>query len=106
MTASIRLGYVPARRAPVVKAAAVERGPNTLDFGRYEGWTIEQLAAQDSDYLKWLSRHSSGIRYRQQIEAALQTRTTQRTVSERTRGRRDGSGRRYGPTGQVAFPMV
>lgn len=36
----------------------------TLDFGRYAGWTLGELARQDPDYLRWLSRHSSGIRYR------------------------------------------
>ena len=69
------------------KAPTRKPAPNTLDFGRYEGWTIEQLAREDPDYLKWLSRHSSGIRYRQQIEAALQNRVTQPTTQERVRGR-------------------
>ena len=44
---------------------------DTLDFGRYAGWTIEQLVHQDPAYLEWLARHSSGIRYRRQIEAAF-----------------------------------
>jgi DnaJ-class molecular chaperone len=35
-----------------------------LDFGRYAGWTLGELARQDPDYLRWLARHSSGIRYR------------------------------------------
>jgi hypothetical protein len=43
----------------------------TVDFGRYAGWTIKQLARHDPDYLKWLARHSSGIRYRRLIEAEL-----------------------------------
>lgn len=42
-----------------------------LDFGRYEGWTIADLARHDPDYLKWLGRHSSGIRYRREIEERL-----------------------------------
>jgi len=36
----------------------------TLDFGRYAGWSLGELARQDPDYLRWLARHSSGIRYR------------------------------------------
>lgn len=36
----------------------------TISFGRYTGWTLGALARQDPDYLRWLSRHSSGIRYR------------------------------------------
>ena len=59
-----------------------------LDFGRYSGWTIAQLAREDPDYLRWLSRHSSGIRYRRQIEAALgNSSAASATVSERMRGR-------------------
>jgi hypothetical protein len=38
-----------------------------LDFGRYAGWTLAELAAHDADYLRWLSRHSAGIRYRRAI---------------------------------------
>jgi DnaJ-class molecular chaperone len=38
-----------------------------LDFGRYTGWTLGELAHHDADYLRWLSRHSSGIRYRSAI---------------------------------------
>jgi DnaJ-class molecular chaperone len=38
-----------------------------LDFGRYAGWTLGEIARQDADYLRWLSRHSAGIRYRSAI---------------------------------------
>jgi hypothetical protein len=48
-------------------------GPSgsVLDFGRYAGWSIGQLARFDPDYLRWLCRHSSGIRFRAEIEARL-----------------------------------
>lgn len=36
----------------------------TIDFGRYAGWTLGDLIRSDPDYLRWLSRHSSGIRFR------------------------------------------
>ena len=39
----------------------------TLDFGRYAGWSLGELARSDPDYLRWLARHSSGIRYRAAI---------------------------------------
>jgi curved DNA-binding protein CbpA len=42
-----------------------------LDFGRYAGWSIRDLARQDPDYLRWLCRHSSGIRFREAIARAL-----------------------------------
>ena len=38
-----------------------------LEFGRYAGWTLRDLARQDPDYLRWLSRHASGLRYRTEI---------------------------------------
>jgi curved DNA-binding protein CbpA len=40
----------------------------TLDFGRYTGWSLEELARHDPDYLRWLSRHSAGLRYRDEIQ--------------------------------------
>ena len=38
-----------------------------LDFGRYTGWSLHDLARHDPDYLRWLSRHSSGVRFRAEI---------------------------------------
>jgi curved DNA-binding protein CbpA len=45
-----------------------------LDFGRYEGQTLREVAKYDPDYLRWLSRHSSGIRYRGAIARVLDRR--------------------------------
>lgn len=42
-----------------------------LDFGRYEGWTLREVARRDIDYLRWLSRHASGVRHRPQIALLL-----------------------------------
>ena len=38
-----------------------------IDFGRYAGWSIRDLVRQDPEYLRWLSRHSSGVRFRSEI---------------------------------------
>jgi len=65
-----------------------DRSPDTLDFGRYEGWSLQQIAATDPDYLTWLSRHSSGIRYRQRIEALLAQNSTNQPSPETSRKRR------------------
>jgi curved DNA-binding protein CbpA len=46
---------------------------SVLGFGRYAGWSLRDLARQDPDYLLWLSRHSSGIRYRTEIYGILRT---------------------------------
>jgi 3-dehydroquinate synthetase len=45
--------------------------PTRLDFGHYAGHTIEELAATDPDYLRWLERHASGVRYRAEIHRVL-----------------------------------
>jgi DnaJ-class molecular chaperone len=67
---------------------ATKSGSAVLDFGRYTGWTLKRLARHDPDYLRWLSRHSSGIRYRPEIEALLRESAVP-TMSERTQGDRD-----------------
>lgn len=45
--------------------------PARLDFGHHAGRTIEELAATDPDYLSWLERHPSGVRYRAEIRRVL-----------------------------------
>lgn len=42
-----------------------------VDFGQYAGWRIADIADHDPRYLRWLSRHSSGHRYRAIIEQVL-----------------------------------
>lgn len=42
-----------------------------LDQGRYAGWSLRDVAAHDPDYLRWLARHSSGLRYRAEIARLL-----------------------------------
>lgn len=56
----------------------LKAGPNgvhvdtlTIGFGRYAGWTLGAVARTDPEYLRWLSRHSSGIRYRAAILTLL-----------------------------------
>lgn len=83
-TQDLRDAYDRARIRQRTVAVAVEPTPGSdrwtartpqdaghVDFGRYRGWTISQLARHDPDYLRWLSRHSSGIRFRRQIDAEL-----------------------------------
>jgi curved DNA-binding protein CbpA len=49
-------------------------GELTINFGRYAGWTLSEIAQADPDYLQWLTRHSSGIRYRSAILRLLRER--------------------------------
>ena len=65
----------------------VQAGPNgenianlEITFGRYTGWTLGALARHDPEYLRWLSRHSSGIRYRSAILRLLNEQEEQRAA--------------------------
>jgi curved DNA-binding protein CbpA len=60
----------------------------TVAFGRYEGWTLQQIARQDVEYLEWLRRHSSGIGYRRQIDEILEARRAAIPVAVPAKGRR------------------
>jgi curved DNA-binding protein CbpA len=73
--------------APARAAARAPAQKDVLDFGRYEGLSLADIARHDPDYLRWLSRHSSGIRYRQRIEELL-TKSQQQPASERVGPRR------------------
>ena len=58
--------------------AGQPRGPaigSVLDFGRYKGWTLGQIAAYDPDFLEWFERSPSGRQYRTEItQLRAQTR--------------------------------
>jgi len=54
----------------------------TIEFGRYAGWTLGAIARQDPEYLMWLSRHSSGIRYRSAILGLLREQEEQRALHQ------------------------
>jgi curved DNA-binding protein CbpA len=62
------------RVTPAAAAPAHTPGSGSiLDFGRYSGWSLRDLARHDPEYILWLSRHSSGIRYRTEIYGILRT---------------------------------
>ncbi len=45
-----------------------------LDFGRYAGWSLGEIARHDTDYLEWLQRATFGRRLRAEIDALLRQR--------------------------------
>jgi curved DNA-binding protein CbpA len=51
-------------------------GGSVLDYGRYQGWSMGQLARQDPDYLRWLVRTPAGRAYRAEIDTLLAPRPT------------------------------
>ena len=68
----IRQGYAPPPRPEE------DASKRPLDFGRYAGYTIAQLARMDPDYLRWLSRHSAGVRFRSEIDEQLRRQAAAR----------------------------
>lgn len=58
-------------RVPVGPGHDTTFDATTLDFGHYAGRTIAELAEADPDYLRWLARHPSGVRYRAEIARVL-----------------------------------
>jgi curved DNA-binding protein CbpA len=44
---------------------------SVLTFGRYRGWSLNQVARFDRDYLEWLHRTPTGRNYKQELDALL-----------------------------------
>ena len=64
---------IPSRPAVHAGAGSQRQQPSqpAIDFGRYRGWTLKDLAKHDPDYLRWLARSSGGVRYRNAIHQLL-----------------------------------
>ena len=55
-----------------------------LTFGRYEGWTIGQVARVDPPFLEWLRRVPAGRQLKDAIDVALQRADGARRLGLRT----------------------
>lgn len=64
----------PSMQPRRTNASSATSTSTKLEDGRYAGWTLKDLAGHDPDYLKWLARHSSGLRYRKEISLILGSR--------------------------------
>lgn len=73
----------PATSSPPRPSHRDAAGRVILDFGRYKGWALEEIARRDVGYLEWLKRHSSGPRYRQEIDRVLAKRERERARARR-----------------------
>ena len=60
-----------AQAAAATTARADGPSATVLDYGRYKGWSLGDLARQDPDYLTWLARTPAGRGYRSEIETLL-----------------------------------
>jgi curved DNA-binding protein CbpA len=64
-------------------------GP-VLTYGRYEGWSLGEIASVDPAYLEWL-RNAPGYRWlRADVDAVLKTLEPQPLAPERARQQRRG----------------
>ena len=71
--------HAPPGGRPTADTRYGEAGPpprgmargTVLDFGRYKGWSIGQIATHDPDFLEWLLRSPSGRQYRAEITTFL-----------------------------------
>jgi curved DNA-binding protein CbpA len=58
-----------------------EPDSTVLDFGRYAGWSLRDLARHGPDFLRWLERVPIGIRHRAEITKFLPPTPVPETVN-------------------------
>lgn len=70
-------GFDPSMRSPEGLGAA---GPppgrpsgSVLNFGRYSGWSLGEIARHDLEYIEWLDRTPIGRTYREELDAILRS---------------------------------
>lgn len=68
---AIEVGGDPS--VPVGPGALSTFDATRLDFGHHAGRSIQELAEAEPDYLRWLARHPSGVRYRAEIARVLES---------------------------------
>jgi hypothetical protein len=72
------------RRADGVGAAGPPPGNpsgSVLNFGRYSGWSLGEIARVDLDYVEWLDRMPIGRPYREEIDQLLRRAGRRRAAS-------------------------
>jgi curved DNA-binding protein CbpA len=61
---------------------------STLNFGRYDGWSLGEIARVDLEYLEWLDRMPIGRPYRDEIDAILRRRGRRKSAAAEASDRR------------------
>jgi curved DNA-binding protein CbpA len=59
-----------------------------LNFGRYAGWSLGEIARLDMEYIEWLDRAPIGRNYRQELDALLRASGRRRTADRDSTDRR------------------
>lgn len=61
---------------------------SVLNFGRYSGWSLGEIARQDLEYIEWLDRTPIGRTYREEIDGILRTAGRRRSAESESTDRR------------------
>lgn len=61
---------------------------SVLNFGRYAGWSLGEIARRDIEYIEWLDRIPIGRPYREEVDTILRRTGRRRTVEAEAAGRR------------------
>jgi curved DNA-binding protein len=86
-------GYDPATmraRDGLGAAGAPPGNPSgpVLNFGRFAGWSLGEIAGRDLEYLEWLDRMPIGRPYRDQIDGLLRRAGRRRSAAPESTDRR------------------
>ncbi len=61
---------------------------SVLNFGRYSGWSLGEIARHDLEYVEWLDRMPIGRSYREEIDAILRAAGRRRSAETESTDRR------------------
>ena len=61
---------------------------SVLNFGRYAGWSLGEIARRDLEYVEWLDRVPLGRRYREEIDVLLRRAGRRRSAAPDSTERR------------------
>jgi len=86
-------GYDPAVMGAKDGFGAAGRPPgdpsgSVLNFGRFAGWSLGEIARRDLEYIEWLDRSSIGRQYRDEIDAILRRVGRRKSTSPADQKRR------------------
>ena len=86
-------GYNPAEMRTKDGYGAAGRPPgeptgSVLNFGRFAGWSLGEIARRDLDYVEWLDRSPIGRQYRDEIDLILRKAGRRKSAGAEAQQRR------------------
>ncbi len=69
--ATTRAGCAPPRATGAAGPPPGDPSGSVLNFGRYAGWSLGEIARTDLEYIEWLDRMTIGRSYRPELDAIL-----------------------------------